>query len=107
MGGMYTQVLLQDRLTLSMVREEAACWGNDMHATFDSATATAYVWSTRWDTPTDADQFAYAFADERPGNRSTVTVRQLAVDIVIATLGPMAFFTEMALLRERIICSEW
>lgn len=88
-------VSLVAQLDLQFTNEAATGWGGDRYALLAADGGHLLVWSTRWDTPTDADEFAAALdgltegieaeksatPDHDPA-RSGVHVRRLEGDAV-------------------------
>jgi len=90
-GELWTRIVLRDELNRSTAATAADGWGNDKLATYERANgSTGVVWTHRWETTADADEFEaamrkhlahrrgetdeYAFEIRRLGSKMTVVV---------------------------------
>jgi hypothetical protein len=62
MGEFATDLILATEVDASQAAQAAAGWGGDRFVVWQnrSTLGTAVAWHTRWDTPTDADEFSSA-----------------------------------------------
>ena len=91
-GEFLTRVVLRQTTRRSTAREAAAGWGTDDVVAFDTPNGSSVAWVTRWDTASDADEFAAAARtlDDRPGDVAYRTER-LTDDTVVVFAGTEQF----------------
>lgn len=93
-GELYTRIVLDTELPNDRAVDAAAGWSDDELVAFaDEDDQDAFVWTTRWETVSDADEFAAAFeskVDARTdqwADRTTVErVDERTVAVIIGTV---------------------
>jgi len=95
-GEIFVRTWLSTALSDERVDAAATGWGNDTLVPFGHEGDTAAVaWTLRWDSATDADEFASAVADLAPTleSRRDTAIRQVRVapDTVVVFAGAASF----------------
>lgn len=92
-GELFVRVVLRSRLGRERAARAAAGWGNDSLHAFGDGRRVGAAWVLRWDSATDADEFAAAFrryADRR-GPRFAFGLRRPTPNTTVAVAGPAGF----------------
>jgi hypothetical protein len=90
-GELFTRVVLRGELDESRAAEAAAGWGNDRLVEYRRGDGDdALVWVHRWDTATDATEFATAFDKYRDGRTETTSSQYRLVRVNTTTTAVYA-----------------
>lgn len=99
-GELWTYAALSEYLSDERADEAATGWGNDTLLWSDDIDQTGYVWVTRWDSTTDADEFAEAMrsyaANAATGNATSASfvIKRLDATTVVVLVGDDAFVND-------------
>ncbi|HMB51486.1 MAG TPA: hypothetical protein VKM69_12575 [Natronoarchaeum rubrum] len=97
-GELFTRIALRASLDDDAAAAAAAGWGNDSAIAFDSdggGAPEAFVWTFRWQTSGEADEFVAAFEDGLDGRTDDwadrTSVERVADRTVAIAMGPDEF----------------
>lgn len=90
-GEAQLRFVLEYELPRERAAEAAAGWGDDRSIHFQSVDEHAFAWVVRWDSPSEADEFAEAFAEFETNVSEPLALQRVGDETTVVFSGEDVF----------------